>query len=66
MKQILKLAFIHSQLASIKVNATTPPKIEDYVFSVSTDLKIYVPAESVEAYKNAEGWRRYAQFIVAQ
>ena len=33
-------------------------------FSIqASDRKIYVPMESVEAYKNAEGWSEYASSI---
>ena len=30
----------------------------------ASGLKIYVPAESVEAYKSASGWSEYADDIV--
>ena len=53
--------------------ATTPPKAE-YTNSASwtafgkdnAQLKIYVPAASVEAYKAADGWKEYADAIVAE
>ena len=44
--------------------ATTPP-YEDYAFYDNHDeRKIYVPMESVEAYKSADGWSSYADAIV--
>ena len=44
-------------LASITCKATTPPALGNEVFSgVSSSIPVYVPAESVEAYKTANGW----------
>jgi hypothetical protein len=33
--------------------------------NIPEDLTIYVPAGSVNAYKNAEGWKEYADRITA-
>ena len=52
--------------------ATTPPEAE-YTYWASwtafgkdnAQLKIYVPAASVEAYKAADGWKEYADAIFA-
>ena len=50
----------------VKCYAQTPPEIGDTVFSIisgSNDIaryKIYVPSESLEAYKSAQGWSEYA------
>lgn len=60
-------------LESITVNAAIPPSVEiawwrgdDPVLFYSTnDCPIYVPAESVEAYKTAEYWSDYADRIQA-
>jgi len=53
-------------LVSITVNATTPPTLGDSAFYHTADrLRIYVPSESVEAYKTADGWRNYASIIQA-
>ena len=59
-------AFINcSGLTSITVNATTPPELgSDNVFNGSS-CNIYVPAESVEAYKTASLWSSYADRIEA-
>jgi hypothetical protein len=47
-----------SQLAQLNVLATTPPTIDSESFyGCSTDLKVYVPAESLNAYKAAEYWK---------
>jgi hypothetical protein len=46
-------------LTSITINAVTPPSIELYAFNYTNDCPIYVPAESVDAYKAASGWSIY-------
>ena len=52
-------------LDSVYCKATTPPAGGDYMFTFNASgRKIYVPMGSVEAYKNAEGWSRYASYIV--
>ena len=52
-----------SSLRSITVNATTPPALGGSVFIGTNDCPIYVPAESVNAYKSA--WSTYASRIQA-
>lgn len=52
-------------LVSISVNALIPPKIGSNVFTSTKDCPIYVPAESIEAYKTAEYWSDYADRIKA-
>ena len=50
-----------SSLESVYCKPTTPPSIGNLVFDDNASgRKIYVPAESVEAYKTAEGWSDYA------
>ena len=53
-------------LTSVYCEATTPPTLGDsYVFDYNASgRKIYVPAESVEAYKAATNWSEYADYIV--
>ena len=47
-------------LASITCKAVTPPSLGIEVFSgVNTEISIYVPAFSVEAYKAASGWNLF-------
>ena len=46
-------------LKSMYLRATTPPTLDSPVFS-SCPAVFYVPMEAVEAYKNAEGWSKYA------
>ena len=42
--------------------STTPPKISDLWFMCQI-CKIYVPRQSVNAYKSADGWKDYAKYI---
>ena len=64
-----------SRLTSIYCKAITPPitflaSTNGYEFfwdafnNNASSRKIYVPAESVEAYKTAEDWSNYASYIV--
>ncbi len=59
-------AFYHCpNLTSAYCKATTPPAGDSIMFyDCSSDLKIYVPVESVEAYKSALYWSDYADAIV--
>lgn len=55
-----------TSLTSVTVKATTPPTLRSGVFSgTHSSLVIYVPAESVDAYKAASGWSTYADKIQA-
>ena len=56
-----------SNLISVTCRATTPPTLANTVVfdGTSEDLVIYVPAESVEAYKVANNWSTYAYRIQA-
>ena len=52
-------------LTSVYCKAITPPTLGRSVFYENkSGRKIYVPAESVEAYKAAENWSEYADDIV--
>ena len=53
-----------TNLTSITVNAVTPPELGSDAFYGST-CPIYVPAESVDAYKAASRWSDYASRIQA-
>ena len=56
----------NGNLESVTVKATTPPTLGFGVFyNVSSNLVIYVPAESVDAYKAATNWSTYADKIQA-
>jgi hypothetical protein len=57
-------------LVSITVKALTPPAVEGNLISTPPTSEpclahIYVPAASVEAYKNADVWKEYADLITA-
>ena len=54
-------------LVEIHCKATTPPTLEQYAFEdVVTGRKIYVPHDSVEAYKTADGWSDFADQIFGE
>jgi len=54
-----------SRLTSVTVFAETPPQAGYYLFGLNPNpsLDIYVPAASVDAYKSASGWSKYASII---
>lgn len=57
-----------SNLSSVTVNATTPPTVDNITvdFSgTSANLKIYVPCDSVAAYKASTSWSPMASKIEA-
>ena len=54
-----------SGLTSITVHNTTPPTLGNIVFDNTNNCPIYVPSESVDAYKAASGWSSYASRIQA-
>ena len=55
-----------SGLTSITIEASTPPTLANAnAFSNTNNCPIYVPAESVEAYKAANNWSTYASRIQA-
>ena len=54
-----------SSLTSVYCKPTTPPVGGQYMFDQSASgRKIYVPYNSVDAYKSSENWSRYASDIV--
>lgn len=48
---------------TLRIAATTPPTLGTGLFPANTTYAIYVPDESVEAYKTATNWSTYAQYI---
>ena len=55
-----------SKLTSITIEATTPPTLANTsAFSDTNNCPIYVPAESVDAYKTATNWSALADRIQA-
>ena len=54
-----------SSLTSVYCKATTPPACGyDVFYENASDRKIYVPMESVDAYKSAKDWSEYADDII--
>ena len=54
-----------SGLTSITVHSVTPPTLGISAFNSTNNCPIYVPPESVDAYKAASGWSNYASRIQA-
>lgn len=54
-----------NRLESLTFKSIVPPTLGDAVFVNTNNCPIYVPSESVNAYKNADGWRSYADRIQA-
>ena len=60
-----------TSLKSVYCNSDTPPRLNSFLcrwpwFAHNAqDRKIYVPQQSVEAYKKADGWKRFADSIVS-
>ena len=64
--EIGQYTFQASGLQNLTVKRTTPPTLGSNAFyQVASLAHIYVPAESVEAYKAASGWSKYANIITA-
>ena len=53
-----------SSLRTMTVNATTPPRLGTDAIPNNIQ-RIYVPADSVDAYKSADGWKDYTDKIWA-
>ena len=59
-------AFIYChKLTEVTVQATTPPSLGSLAFHDSGIQRIYVPADSLDAYKTADDWKDYADKIQA-
>ena len=55
-----------TNLSSITVQAIIPPEMDgNYPFENTNNCPIYVPSQSLEAYKSAKGWSRIADRIKA-
>lgn len=56
-----------TNLSEVTCLGTTPPALQANAFDYAAqDLVIYVPAESVNAYKAASGWSNYSSKIQAK
>ena len=58
-------AFYSSSLIDIEINAEIPPVLVSNLLFAENIKYIYVPSESVDAYKTAENWSDYADIITA-
>ena len=60
-------AFDCAGSVTVTVEATTPPALGDYAFGYvgynGHKVVIYVPKSAVGAYRTAEGWKDYAEYI---
>lgn len=54
-----------SNLTGITVNSVTPPTVSNDSFVGTNNCPIFVPCESVDAYKSATNWSTYASRIQA-
>ena len=52
-------------LSEVCIMAIVPPTINGWIFGDKKDVKIKVPSISVDAYKAADGWNEYAEYIEA-
>lgn len=65
-ESIGNFAFDNDNINFIICKAVTPPSIEDYTFYSQTYKRasIFVPAESLDRYKAAPGWNKFANFYI--
>ena len=49
----------NAMLAEVYCKATTPPALADSFDSIPENATLYVPVESVDAYKSADGWNKF-------
>lgn len=59
------LAFQFTSIERLTLHASTPPSIASDTFGELTGFNIYVPSNSVNAYKQANGWSTYSNNIFA-
>ena len=58
--------FYNTKLTSVTIQATTPPTLSNKnAFDNTNNSRIYVPADSVNTYKNATNWRSLSSRIQA-
>ena len=52
-------------LHNVYVKATTPPTAGEYIFgsTYSSSLRIHIPSGTLNAYKNANGWSTYRNYL---
>ena len=64
LQEIGESAFADNSISDITSLNSIPPRITDNVFSNSTFnyAKLNVPVNSIDAYKNATGWKNFKSF----
>ena len=64
MTNIFEFNFDIENLSRVVCRAITPPKVEfNGNWCVSSNTKLFVPAESLEAYRADEGWSYFSHFV---
>ena len=65
--QLIYKGDANDKLAEIIISCETPPAIaaDCFTFNTTLSVQIKVPAAAVDAYKAAENWSAYANYIVA-
>ena len=58
-------AFNTCKFTSITCNALTPPSAGAAFPSTEASTLVYVPTESIDAYKAADGWSRFTNWMIA-
>lgn len=52
------------ELTSITIEANTPPSIDGSCFNEDVNsITVYIPSGTGEAYKSAEGWKEFTNFV---
>ena len=54
-------AFSDSPLTSVTCNMANPPSIDENVFSCYNTATLYVPENSIQAYQEANTWKKFTQ-----
>lgn len=57
--------YLNTSLKLLTINTVIPPTLAEYAFQGAMFTSIFVPSESVDAYKAAEGWSSHASVIKA-
>ena len=58
-------AFDGTGVLNVYVKATTPPTAGEYIFgsTYSSSLRIHIPSGTLNAYRNANGWSTYRNYL---
>ena len=50
-------------LKEVTIRAIAPPEVDFFAFGYASDIPIYVPSKSIEAYRTAKDWYYYINFL---